>query len=40
MIGMKTIQIVRDEGLFMRKDAPSKEYEADIKIKDLREILR
>ncbi len=39
-IGMKTIQIVRDEGLFMRKDAPSKEYEADIKIKDLREILR
>ncbi len=39
-IGMKTIQIVREEGLFMRKEAPSEEYEADESVRDLREIFK
>ncbi|MCR5847800.1 MAG: HAD family hydrolase [Lachnospiraceae bacterium] len=39
-IGMKTILIIREEGLFMRKEAPSKEFEADESVKDLRDIFK
>ena len=39
-IGMKTIQVIREDGMFMRKEAPSKEYEADESVKDLRDIFK
>ena len=37
-IGMKTVQILRDNGMFTDVKAPSKEYEADEIVKDLRDI--
>lgn len=39
-IGMKTVRIVRDKGMFMRETAPSDEYEADTIIHSLKELIR
>lgn len=38
-IGMKTVRIIRDKGMFMKETAPSEEYKADITVKDLRELI-
>ena len=39
-IGMKTVRIIRNKGMFMKEIAPSKEYEADITIHSFRELIR
>ena len=38
-IGMKTVRIIRDKGMFMKEKAPSKEYEADYTIHSLIELI-
>ncbi len=39
-IGMKTVRIKRDNGMFMKETAPSDDYEADVTIHSLRELIR
>ncbi|MCR4695994.1 MAG: HAD-IA family hydrolase [Lachnospiraceae bacterium] len=38
-IGMKTVRIIRNKGMFMNEIAPSNGYEADITIRSLRELI-
>lgn len=38
-IGMKTVQILRNDGMFTDVKAPSKEYEADLVIESLTDLL-
>lgn len=38
-IGMKTVRIIRNKGMFMNEIAPSNDYEADITIHSLRELI-
>ena len=37
-LGMKTVQICRDKGMFMQENAPSTEFEADYKVNSLIEL--
>ena len=38
-LGMKTVRIIREKGMFMKEEAPSKEYEADYTIHSLDELI-
>ena len=38
-LGMKTVRIIRDKGMYMKEDAPSKEYEADYSVHSLKELM-
>ncbi len=38
-LGIKTVRIIRDKGMYMKEEAPSKEYEADYSVHSLRELM-
>lgn len=38
-LGMKTVRIIREKGMFMKEDAPSEKYEADYTIFSLKELM-